>query len=420
VLQELAPEGDAMAAEELLEALFRTPGRDWSAEARETVLHWLVEQRSTLVQALVKPVHRRDTDPHLTEEVVNDFLSRASQQLERYDPAKARGGGCPFRAWVAAILATNYRRARHRHSQKRQRETKALRSKQAELPGPSSARPSAPTEDLPRENLDQLRPYFARLPPRQREAIELRLSYPSYKEMARAAACTEVAIRVRYHRAIKTLTRLMRDQGPMPAVPSGAAEQAVDFVPRPIATRAEFDALWIMDRSAYERVQREVYAESMYEVLRGWWEAYSSGLIGLYRNAALIGFLGAWPITPLTADRLRTGRLRECELDPWPGGSEPICHVYVGGIFLSPAFRATMAVRYLVRDCFSMFLARAPQLRYPLEVLAQAASAPGEQMLRRFEFQLLRPADEMPDHLALYGLSIKGRGELMERVVMRG
>ncbi len=176
-------------------------------------------------------------------------------------------------------------------------------------------------------------------------------------------------------------------------------------------TEAEFDAFRALDRSAYPT------GTVPCETLRGWWAAYPRGLIGLFELDRVVGGMGIWPLSPRGARELGDGRLHEAQLEAAEMDSyrdRPAGCWYVGGVVVRSDRQRSPAVRELLMGGLTLWQKTCP-LAYPLEVLAQGASAAGVACLRRASFRLLRDGVLMPDGLPLSGARLSSAGELTER-----
>lgn len=159
-----AQDGDAEAYRELLE------------DIRPALLHLL---RSWA------------TDRHELEDLVQDTLMSLHRARHTYDSAR------PFEPWLFAIA--RHVALRHRRVRLRRAARQVLVDELPEMP--VDAGPGTP------QHLDDL---LERLSPAQREAFELlKIEGLSADEAARRARTTVGTLRVRAHRAYRTIRRLL-------------------------------------------------------------------------------------------------------------------------------------------------------------------------------------------------------------------
>ena len=63
---------------------------------------------------------------------------------------------------------------------------------------------------------------------------------------------------------------------------------------------------------------------------------------------------------------------------------------------------------------------RCPNVAFPCEFLALAYSAQGQALLEGFHFFRIQNAAAMPDHVALFGLALENREELVSLLKRKG
>ena len=131
------------------------------------------------------------TDPTRAEDATSVVFTKALAALPRFDPDRGT-----FRAWLFAIahnvLVSDYRAARPAES------LDALLRQPATEPGPEH-------RVIALEERRELHALVERLPPEQRDAIELRLLGLKGAEIAAVLGRSHTAVKVAQHRAIKRL-----------------------------------------------------------------------------------------------------------------------------------------------------------------------------------------------------------------------
>ncbi|MBV9538264.1 MAG: sigma-70 family RNA polymerase sigma factor [Acidisphaera sp.] len=157
----------------------------------------LLTEIAPVLRALVR---RQRVAPGHVEDVVQDVLLAVHRVRHTYDPA------LPFLPWLAAI-------ARRRAIDKLRMEGR--RAARIDPDSDILETFSDPAANAPLENreLQQwLAEAIAKLPPRQRRALELvKLQEMSIAEAARATGQSEGAIKVSVHRALRAMRTLLRE-----------------------------------------------------------------------------------------------------------------------------------------------------------------------------------------------------------------
>ena len=145
-------------------------------------------------------VRRRIADPSLMEDVIQDTLLTIHRVRHTYDPSR------PFEPWIAAIAAARSIDAQRRSGRLRGREI----SDDDVLGGRADAGAERTADALAaRSEVDRL---LARLPARQREAIEMvKLRELSLDQAARAGNLSVSAMKALIHRAMKRLREAERN-----------------------------------------------------------------------------------------------------------------------------------------------------------------------------------------------------------------
>ena len=154
---------------------------------------------------LVRSVVRRQGVPSdAVEDAVQDVLLTLHRVRHTYDPARS------FDAWIAGIARHRAIDLLRRSSTRGRREAPAGDEYEAHPDGGD-----APDTRLVRSEIAaRVRAAVARLPDGQREAVEhLALAELSLTEAAVAANKTKVALKVSLHRGLRSLRRLLAEDG---------------------------------------------------------------------------------------------------------------------------------------------------------------------------------------------------------------
>jgi RNA polymerase sigma-70 factor (ECF subfamily) len=152
---------------------------------------------SELVPILRALVRRHGVPPMHVEDVVQDVLLTVHRVRHTYDPS------LPFLPWLAAI-------ARRRSIDLLRREGRrwAMEASDDKLETFADPSANAPTEN--RELQEWLGMAIAKLPPRQRKALELvKLQEMTVAEAAEASGQTQGAVKVNVHRALRAMRGLL-------------------------------------------------------------------------------------------------------------------------------------------------------------------------------------------------------------------
>lgn len=139
-------------------------------------------------------------DPDLAQDAAQDAFVNALRGLERFR------GDSSFRTWLLRIAFNSARSVARRRG--RRREVALTVVENEAQPGPDVA-----TGAVTRDESARAARLLARLPPKQRMAVTLRINQDlSYAEIGRILDCTEGAARVNYHLGIKRLRELLHDE----------------------------------------------------------------------------------------------------------------------------------------------------------------------------------------------------------------
>lgn len=130
------------------------------------------------------------------EDVASQVFTRAFQAYARYEPWCTTPAAWLFR------IARNAALDHERRAAQRQRAERAVVELWVNLEDPM---------ELAEQRLShrQLRHAIASLPVRQRQAVTLRLSGLSFKEVSRRLECNEDAAKMLYHRSLRALRTLI-------------------------------------------------------------------------------------------------------------------------------------------------------------------------------------------------------------------
>jgi len=156
-----------------------------------------------LLPVLRALLRRQRVAPMHVEDVVQDVLMAMHRVRHTYDPT------LPFLPWIASI-------ARRRAIDLLRREGRRGAVEESESDKVETfADPTANSAIENRELREWLGEAIAKLPPRQRRALELvKLQEMSVAEAARASGQTEGALKVNVHRAVRAMRGLLGEGGP--------------------------------------------------------------------------------------------------------------------------------------------------------------------------------------------------------------
>jgi RNA polymerase sigma-70 factor (ECF subfamily) len=148
----------------------------------------------SVMPAIQSAVRRRVFDEALAEDVVQDTMLTLHRVRHTYDPAR------PMMPWIAAIAATRAIDALRRQGRTQRREVWDETVLAAELDPHAVAR----MEDFGAQ--DEVASLLARLPARQRQAVELvKLQQMSLDHAAQATSQSVPALKALLHRAFARL-----------------------------------------------------------------------------------------------------------------------------------------------------------------------------------------------------------------------
>jgi hypothetical protein len=183
---------------------------------------------------------------------------------------------------------------------------------------------------------------------------------------------------------------------------------------RHIHDETELAAVWRLDRAAYGSL-----AEPL-DTLRSWWEAFPSGIYGLFFDDSLIGAVGVWPVSANWIRSLASGHVSELSLPVQSLArhkTRPSSVWYIAGVALLPIARTSSATAMLLRQGIALW-ARSPLVQYPCSLYAIAASREGQALLTRFAFTCLQPGSHLRDGKPLYAKSVNSATEVSRALKM--
>lgn len=143
-------------------------------------------------------MYRETGNTEIAADLTAQVFVQALQRLHQYRP----GDVSTFRSWLFAIA-----RNLLRDSWRRYRPTALPLELEDHRPGPEELA-------IHRSLMDDVRAALDRLPERQREIVELRLSGLSMREIAAIQGTSENAVKVAQTRAFRTLRTLLHQEVP--------------------------------------------------------------------------------------------------------------------------------------------------------------------------------------------------------------
>ncbi len=156
---------------------------------------------AAILPALRGLVRRRVFDPDRGEDVVQEILLSLHRHRHTYDPAQ------PFRPWLRTIAERRIADSLRGHYRREARETPI--EPEAETLADDAAN-KYEKDHMPLAGGEGLRHAMARLPPKQRTAIELlKLKEMTLKEASVVMGMSVPALKVTTHRAIRNLRGLL-------------------------------------------------------------------------------------------------------------------------------------------------------------------------------------------------------------------
>jgi len=178
------------------------PDTDWTilmARAQEgdgAAYLRLLQEVTPYLRALAARRHR---EPQDIEDAVQDVLLTVHAVRHTFDPAR------PFGPWLVAIANRRFIDRLRRQGRRRVRETP--------LTAAHETFPDAPTNHEDNVDRPSLERAIEKLPPMQKQAIELlKLKEMSLKEAASISGHSIASLKVATHRALRSLRRLLGEQ----------------------------------------------------------------------------------------------------------------------------------------------------------------------------------------------------------------
>lgn len=185
---------------------------------------------------------------------------------------------------------------------------------------------------------------------------------------------------------------------------------------RPIATPNELRELYEIDAVAYGE------ADIGFELFQRWWLAHDTGLYALFaQEDQILGAIGIWPTTKAFYIALSKGMASEKDLssDVIKKAARSYCkYWYISGIVLKEKSRRTTLAAMLLHQAINQWTLD-HDIDFPVNLYAIAYSRPGEQMLARFDFRIVLPAQLSKDGYPLFQRSL-ARGEFKSLISKLG
>lgn len=162
-------------------------------------------------------------------------------------------------------------------------------------------------------------------------------------------------------------------------------------------TKTDLDEAWNLGKSIYTSIRKKYPSE---DVVNTWWHTYPDGVIRLLDTKdRLWGYFSIWPINRDAFERLKSGSLSEDDIDGSfieSKGNGPFHYWYIADICRkrrprkAPEGLCEFMVNYLISESFRR-LKRQADFPSDAELIAFAATIPGEELLKRFGFSKVRP-----------------------------
>jgi hypothetical protein len=172
---------------------------------------------------------------------------------------------------------------------------------------------------------------------------------------------------------------------------------------RNIVTIAEFERLDALYHSCFGASSVPT------EVLKSWWNAQPKGLIGLFKEDELIGGVSMWSMDEDTFHKIKNGAIKEQE----------ILATNLDNHSYDKYYASEIAIKSEERNIFHLFKllqGSMEQLKetssYPASILALGYSPQGINILEKFGFTQQLNANETPDNLPLFRLTINSKDEI--------
>ncbi|GAB3555281.1 GNAT family protein [Spirosoma fluminis] len=151
------------------------------------------------------------------------------------------------------------------------------------------------------------------------------------------------------------------------------------------------------------------------EVIKGWWRAYESGLIGLFKDNEIIGALSIWPLTVDVFEKLKNGYIQEREIERGQIDAITKNNWYVSEIALDRSTSNFQDKKNLASLIYFTIehLAKEANNNFPVTVLALGYSPEGKRLLMRAGFKMQLSAKETKDKQDLFSLVVKSPSDLI-------
>lgn len=175
---------------------------------------------------------------------------------------------------------------------------------------------------------------------------------------------------------------------------------------RPIATEAEFSAIDTLYQNSFKEYSVPT------SVLYSWWQEYPNGLLCATHNDKIIAGLSMWPIDRNTLDGLKTGKIRERDIESQVIGTSDKQFWY-----LSDIARINDLTKRQSYDCLTVLLTKAFSIfkqeiggKFPVIVSAEGLTEEGIGLLEKRGFSR---EEKTKDGLPLFTIIIKSFEDLM-------
>jgi len=176
----------------------------WMAQAQDGDGTAYQRLLGAIVPRLRAIVGKRVTDPDRAEDVVQEVLLSIHKNRHTYDPA------LPFGPWMGTIAQRRTMDWLRKHYRQDGQEVLVDEYPETFLAGGAN---EVEQDVLAFDDVDRLHQALDRLPPGQRQAVELlKLKEMSLKEASEASGMSVASLKVAMHRALKSLRAEMAEE----------------------------------------------------------------------------------------------------------------------------------------------------------------------------------------------------------------
>ena len=165
-----------------------------------------------------------------------------------------------------------------------------------------------------------------------------------------------------------------------------------------IKTEKDLNDLSLLDHEYYG------ISNISYSKLYEWWANDKKAISIVYNNDILYGAFGIFPVTKKWINQFYNGRIGESSLDSTTikrAMSQECSDWYISGIVVRKTRQRPFIVIRLLKEASICWILNS-KLNYPINLWAAAFSEDGENLLRKFDFQLERTKKQMFDNFPLY------------------